>query len=205
MNNDKNLINLLKLMQITRTQPQYGYALTGLHKHELSSLAEHHYLVTFIALQLARMVNAAGAKIDVARLLEIALVHDLGELFGGDISRPYAIKNPKARVLAKAFEAENQKFLRQYFPTDDKKLWEDVMEPSSDEGRIFKIADYMETAHYIKYLNKFKKLDVKILKDKIPPIARKIKDKIAKKELQRFVNLWMKEIQKKTATEILFD
>src|ERR1700738_3323865 len=109
MNNQKKLVNFLKLMQITRTQPQYGYALSNLKKHELSNLAEHHYLVTFIALQLARYAKSFGAKINTERIMEISLVHDLGELFGGDISRPYAMANPKARQLAKAFESENQK------------------------------------------------------------------------------------------------
>jgi 5'-deoxynucleotidase YfbR-like HD superfamily hydrolase len=206
MRNDKeNLIDLLKLIQITRTQPQYGYALSNLKKHELSNLAEHHYLVTFIAMQLTKLVNTKGAKIDIEKVLEICLVHDLGELFGGDISRPYAMVNPKARKLAKAFEAENQKFLRKYFIEDDPKLWKDVMEPVSDEGLIAKIADYMECAHYLKYVNQFKPLDVKILADKMPKTLTKIKDKIAKKELALFLNTWIEEIQAKNVTEILFD
>jgi len=44
-----NLTKLFKLVELTRFQPQYGYALAGIPKEELSNLAEHHYLVTFIA------------------------------------------------------------------------------------------------------------------------------------------------------------
>jgi 5'-deoxynucleotidase YfbR-like HD superfamily hydrolase len=205
MRNDKQLVNLLKLMQITRAQPQYGYALSGLKKHELSSLAEHHYLVTFIALQLARHLNLVGAKLNVEKVLEICLIHDLGELFGGDISRPYAMANPKARELAKAFEEENQKFLRKYLVTTSDELWTDVRTPKSDEAIVAKIADLMECGHYIKYLNQFKPMDSRILRKKLPEVAGKLKDKIAKRELLKFIKVWLVEIESKSATEILFD
>lgn len=44
----KHLTNLFKLMQLTRSQPLYGYVIGGVQKNDLSNLAEHHYLVTFI-------------------------------------------------------------------------------------------------------------------------------------------------------------
>ena len=66
----ENLTNLFKLMELTRSQPQYGYALSGIQQDELSNLAEHHYLVTFIAWQLAAHVKGAGAKIDIQKVLE---------------------------------------------------------------------------------------------------------------------------------------
>ena len=57
-----HLTSLFKLMELTRSQPQYGYALAGIQQDELSNLAEHHYLVTFIAWQLASQVKNAGQK-----------------------------------------------------------------------------------------------------------------------------------------------
>ena len=39
----KHLTNLFKLMELTRSQPQYGYALAGIQQDELSNLAEHHF------------------------------------------------------------------------------------------------------------------------------------------------------------------
>src|SRR3989344_5119270 len=110
----KHLTNLFKLMQLTRSQPLYGYVVGGVQKNDLSNLAEHHYLVTFIAWQLARQIKSKGANINVEKVLEFAMVHDIGELFGGDISMPYARANPKAREYAKAFEEENQKFLSKF-------------------------------------------------------------------------------------------
>src|SRR5579872_1840337 len=131
-----HLAKLFKLLEITRSQPQYGYALAGIPKAELSDLAQHHYLVTFIAWQLALGVQAKGAKIDVQKVLEFALIHDLGELFGGDIAMPYARANPKARQLAKAFEEENQKYLATFFGDQAKHYTElstEIMETAVNE------------------------------------------------------------------------
>lgn len=44
-----DLFSLFELLQLMRSQPMYGYALTGLPKGELSDLTQHHYLVGMIA------------------------------------------------------------------------------------------------------------------------------------------------------------
>lgn len=200
----KNLTNLFKIIELTRSQVQYGYVLSGVRKNELSNLAEHHYLVAFMGWQMAKSLEKAGAKVNPSKVLELCMIHDLGELFGGDISRPYAMANPKARKLAKAFEAENQNYIRKYLATVDQEIWDEVMEPVTDEGIIYKIADVMECGHFLKYMGHYKPLDTKILKDKLPKLANTLKDKVAKKEMNKFVAGWLKEIQAKNATEVLF-
>ena len=201
----KNLTNLFKIMELTRSQVQYGYVLSGVRKHELSNLAEHHYLVTFMAWQMAKALERAGAQINATRVMEISMIHDLGEIFGGDISRPYAMANPKARKLAKAYEAENQKFMRKYLTMVSKDMWDETLKPKSDEALVYKIADIMECGHFLKYMGHFKPLDTKILADKLPKVVKKLKDKIAHREMEAFVKSWLKEIQTKNATEVLFE
>ncbi len=205
----KHLTNLFTLMELTRSQPQYGYVLSGVKQDELSNLAEHQYLVTFVAWQLARQVKNKGAKIDVAKVLEFALIHDLGELFGGDISMPYAQVNPKAREYAKAFEAENHKFLCRFFGDEEeyfKKIVHEIMDAQSDEACIAKFADYIEHAHYKQYTQtSSKKFDVDLAEPKLRGIVSKIKDPIAKRELTKFIKDWSKDIGKKEITEILYE
>jgi len=201
----KNLVNLFKLVELTRSQVQYGYVLSGVRKNELSNLAEHHYLVAFMGWQMAKALEKSGAKINPAKVLELCMIHDLGELFGGDISRPYAMANPKARTLAKAFESENQNFLRKYLTTIDKDIWDEVMEPVSDEGLIYKIADVMECGHFLKYMGHYKPLDTKILKDKLPKLASRLKDKTARREMVSFIKTWLTQINAKNVTEVLFE
>ena len=195
-------------MELTRSQPQYGYTLAGIQQDELSNLAEHHYLVTFIAWQLASQVKKAGAKIDVQKVLEFGLIHDLGELFGGDISMPYARANPKAREYAKAFEEENQKFLSKFFGNQSehfKELGHEILDTKSDEAIIAKIADYIEVTHYKQYVKVFSKFDTDLIKPKLASMIEKMADPIAKKELGKFINNWTGDITKKEIPEILYE
>ncbi len=142
----KHLTNLFKTLECTRAMPQAGYALSGIVQHEQSNLAEHHYLVAMIAWQLARNANAQGATLNVEKVLEYALVHDLGELFGGDIALPYWKVNPAARSLAKAFEEENRRFLTTLFGSQKDAVTQVMAEEGAhdnDESLLVKIADIL--------------------------------------------------------------
>ncbi|OHB15498.1 MAG: hypothetical protein A2431_00800 [Candidatus Zambryskibacteria bacterium RIFOXYC1_FULL_39_10] len=195
-------------MELTRSQPQYGYALAGIQQDELSNLAEHHYLVTFTAWQLASQVKKAGAKIDIQKVLEFCLIHDLGELFGGDIAMPYARANPKAKIHAKAFEEENQRFLSKFFGNQSdyfKELGREILNAKSDECIIAKIADYIEVTHYKQYVKVFSKFDTDLVKPKLMEMIGKMKDPIAKRELNKFIKSWTVNISKKDIPEILYE
>jgi len=203
-----HLTNLFKLMELTRSQPQYGYALAGIQQDELSNLAEHHYLVTFTAWQLARQVKSKGANIDIEKVLEFSLIHDLGELFGGDIAMPYARSNPKAKEYAKAFEEENQRFLSRFFGSDQehfKELGHEILDTHSDEGIISKIADYIEVTHYKQYVKVFSKFDMDLIEPKLQSVISKMKDPVAKEELSKFIKNWAADISKKDIPEILYE
>lgn len=204
----KHLTDLFTLMELTRSQPQYGYVLSGVKQDELSNLAEHQYLVTFVAWQIARQLKNKGAKIDLAKVMEFALIHDLGELFGGDISMPYAQVNPKANEYAKAFEAENHKFISKFFGDEKayfKEISGEIMDAESDEALIAKFADYVEHAHYKHYTQtSTKKFDIDLAGPKLRDIVGKVSDAIAKRELQKFIKSWSKDIGKKEATDILY-
>jgi 5'-deoxynucleotidase YfbR-like HD superfamily hydrolase len=189
----KSLTDLFKIIELTRSMPQYGYALSGIKQDDLSNLAEHHYLVTFIAWQLGRLVQRSGGEIDLAKVLEFALIHDLGELFGGDIAMPYAKVNPAAREKAKAFEAENHKFLAKFFSDDQEhfaQLSEEVLDAKSDEALIAKIADYIEVTQYRFYMEKISNADFQLVAPKIREKIEKMRDEKSKSALLRFVSDW---------------
>lgn len=198
MNNTKNVadvINLINLLQITRAQPQYGYAIAG-GNTRISNLAEHHYLVTMFGWQLAELANKKGANIDTYKVLKFCLLHDVGELFGGDIGMYYAKANPKARTLAKQFEAENQNFLSKYFCNKEEfsTLAKEILESESDEAHIAKIADYLEVTHYKLFNNQLKKKDIELVAPKLAKKADQIKNKIAKEELLEFIKAWKEKM-----------
>ena len=111
---NEKYVQLFNLLEIARAQPQYGYNVAG-GNARTGNLAEHHYLVTMIGWQLALLAKTKGAAIDEFKVIKFCLLHDIGELFGGDIGMYYAKANRKARTLAKAFEEENQRFLSRFF------------------------------------------------------------------------------------------
>jgi 5'-deoxynucleotidase YfbR-like HD superfamily hydrolase len=190
------LVDLINLLEITRSQPQYGYAVAG-GNARIGNLAEHHYLVAMIGWQLAALVNKKGAKIDTQKVLEFCLLHDIGELFGGDIGMYYAKANPAARTFAKQFEEENQRFLSKFFSDSDgvRKLTKEVLDSASDEAHIMKIADYLELTHYKLFTDALdKKKDLELVAPKLREKAEKISDVVAKKELVSFINAWEKKM-----------
>lgn len=193
-----HLTKLFKIMELTRSQPQYGYAVRGMRQDELSNLAEHHYLVTFFGWQLALEANARGAKLDVLKVVEYCMVHDLGELFGGDISMVYARANKKAKALAKAFELENQNFLSRLFGAQKahfKNLANEILEPKTDEALLAKLADYVEATHFLLYAKDADKQSLEFvmnLKNKL----QEIKDEKAREFCLKFLDYWADEFFK---------
>lgn len=191
-----HLTKLFHILEITRMQPQTGYAIWG-GDMRLGNLAEHHYMVAMIAWQLAANANSAGAKLDIGKTLEFALLHDIGELFGGDISMPYAKSHPDARTLAKKFEAENQSNIAKYFGPEEKHIKaraNEILDADSDEARVVKVADYLEVTHYKYFVNAFIKADVDLVADKLAGMIGGMKDGIASKKLGEFIESWKKEM-----------
>lgn len=202
----KKISKLFQLIELTRSQPQYGYALSGIQQDELSNLAEHHYLVTFMAWQLARLCIRAGVEIDLARILEFSLIHDLGELFGGDICMPYAKANPAARKHAKAFEAENQKYLAKFFGEDEdyfRELSKGIMDAETNESLISKLADYIECTHYKIYVGKYFESDKELTREKLGEKVAKFKDDQVREIMSRFVSEWLDGLENKA--EVSFE
>lgn len=200
-----DLIKLFRLMELTRAQSQYGYIVAEIPKAQLSDLAQHHYLVTFIAWQLGLMVQRAGATVDLTKVLEFGLIHDLGELFGGDISMSYAKANPAARAAAKAFEMENQKYLARLFGDGQahfEALSNEIMAVSSLEGIIAKTADYIELTQYKLYVRHLTPGDVVMAVNKMNGLFEKVTDQKAKTVLKQFVEEWSTELNKTEITEI---
>ena len=193
----EKIIDLINLLEISRIQPQYGYAIAG-GNTKISDLAQHHYLVTMLGWQLAESVNSKGAKIDTFKVLKFCLLHDIGELFGGDIGMYYAKANPAALKFAKQFEEENQKFLSKYFSNEDevRELAKEVLASDSDEAHIAKVADYLEVTHYKLFNAQLKNKDIELVVPKLAEKIGKIKDEIAKENLLKFIESWKEKMLK---------
>jgi 5'-deoxynucleotidase YfbR-like HD superfamily hydrolase len=203
----KDLIDLFKLAEVTRDQPQYGYNLAGVHRNELSDLAQHQYLVTFIAWQLAILIKHAGAELNVQKVMEISMIHDFGELFGSDISFYYAKANPAARKLAKEFEHENNNFLSRFFPDpgEYQKLVEEMEAQTTNESIVAKIADYTEVLLNKHRMGKLLPQDIESNGTVLKSIAQKSNDHIIQTILADFIESWEDTLPGKKVLDIIED
>lgn len=194
----------LRLVQATRAMPQTGYVLSGVKKADLSDLAQHHYLVTITGWYLANLVKQNKGKINVERVLEICLIHDLGELFGGDISMPYAKVNPSANKLAKDFERENQIYITSFLTdlNQVKELFQETNEFASVESVVAKMADYIEVTHFKQYLGRLTEGDIEMVCRKLLVHIAKIKDRQTKAYLKKFISNWAKNIMEDGGQEL---
>ncbi len=195
----------LRLLQTARAMPQTGYVLGGVKKSDLSDLAQHHYLVTITGWYLANLIIKNKGKINVERVLEICLIHDLGELFGGDIAIPYGLANPVARKLAKRFEGENQRYLTKFLAEigQTKELFEQSNDLSSDEALVAKIADYIEVTEYKQYLGRLTDGDITLVTQRILKMSSKIKNRPSQIFLSRLVVEWSSALMVDNGTELL--
>ncbi|MDP3992931.1 MAG: HD domain-containing protein [bacterium] len=198
------LHRFLRLVQTTRAMPQTGYVISGIQKAELSDLAQHHYLVTITGWYIAKLVRQKGGKVDLERVLEICLIHDLGELFGGDIAMPYAKANPKARKLAKQFEQENQRFLARFLTDINQveQLFRDTLIIGSVESTVAKVADYIEVTEYKNYIGRLTEGDITMVVKKMTKMLSGLKNKRVRNALSEIINDWSTAISARTENEL---
>lgn len=105
------------------------------------STAEHTWRLCLLAISFG---DALG-DIDMAKLLKICVVHDLGEAISGDVPATMQSKG-NARALR---ERDDLKTLMNDLPVHAKSellaLWDEYEQGSSPEGRIVKGLDKLET------------------------------------------------------------
>ncbi|KKW42010.1 MAG: TonB box-like protein [Candidatus Magasanikbacteria bacterium GW2011_GWA2_56_11] len=150
-----NLVRLFSLLQLTKEQPLTGYLTAGLKLSQTATLAEHHYTTALSAYFIAREIERAGGQINVSRLVIMALIHDLGELFGGDISGPLNRRYPdlreaKDRIAERAIDLLGG-YLEETGREELKALWEEFEHGDSDEAVIGKIMDQMDHQFYLEH------------------------------------------------------
>lgn len=181
-----------RLAQIKR------YHATPLHQNE--TVAEHSFYVAMIARAICGVLAEKGIKVKTQEVLEKALVHDIEEMFSGDIIQPFKysdstlkelIDQLNVKSIEKAFEG-----LPPHLATHLKNLWQDYHAEAALEDKIVKISDRLSLIAYcleqIRLGNRFmvEILDngMKILSQYefswLEPIMRDIKKEIVKLKIR---------------------
>ncbi|TAN32692.1 HD domain-containing protein [Patescibacteria group bacterium] len=153
----QNLVKLFSILQLTKEQPLTGYLLGGIRLHEVETLAEHHYGACIIAYFLLKKIKREGGKIDGEKIMSMLLVHDLGELFGGDISAPLHRRYPELTEYKNKIGEKAMELLAGYLEEPDgrelKELFNEFEHGDSDETKVARIIDQMDHQFFFEHYN----------------------------------------------------
>jgi putative hydrolases of HD superfamily len=133
---------LSELMRL-KSVPRIGWLLRGVR--DVESVASHAYGVAVIAMWIADRANKQGTRVDVERVLRMALMHDLTETRTGDlpstIKKYFGKKNVKDadHQIAEEIFAGLGEIGNDYF-----ELWLDYERRDSLESKIVKAADKLD-------------------------------------------------------------
>ena len=137
-----NYLEFLKLVGKSKRIPRTGWVREKVKNPE--SIAEHSFRVGVIA-----MILADDLLVNKEKLMKMALLHDLGETFTGDIVWTRGdVVDIKIRDQK---EKEELKNLIKFFNTIDKgkefiKIFKEMLLADSEEARIFWQIDKLEMA-----------------------------------------------------------
>lgn len=139
----KGLIEFILQAGILKNLPRTGWLLRGIKGPE--SVAEHSYRTALISMLLGDLLKKKGVKIDLEKVIRIALLHDLAEAAVGDIA-PKASKYLGVKTK-KASEEEALKDMVDRLGQAGRvyrRLWSEFSQGRSVESKVVRAADKLE-------------------------------------------------------------
>ena len=133
----EGVLAFLRAAERLKTVTRSGWTSTG----DAESVAEHTWRLCLMAM----VLYGRAEDIDLARLLKMCLIHDLGEAIGGDVPAPLQVAgSPKAGQeradllsLVEPLPAAVQREILE--------LWDEYEAASSPEAKLAKGLDKLET------------------------------------------------------------
>jgi len=140
---DPGLVSYLKLMRLKRLYRQ-GWLKRGLPEHLCESVAEHSFGTALLALLVAGRSGSCGGfgRLDSGKAALLALVHEMGESYAGDITPVDGVSREDKRrlerdAIERCLEGHPD---RGWFIA----LWEEFEEGATPEARFVKQLDRLE-------------------------------------------------------------
>lgn len=133
----EGVLTFLRAAERLKTVTRSGWTSTG----QRESVAEHTWRVCLMAM----LLYGRTEGIDLARLLKMCLVHDLGEAIGGDVPAPAQVGSPAKADRERADLAEMVAPLPPSLRDEILALWDEYESAASPEARLAKGVDKLET------------------------------------------------------------
>ncbi len=132
----KEILSTLETASRLKTTMRHCYTAPG----RTESVSDHSWRVALMAMLLRE--EEAFSGIDMDRVIRMALIHDLGEIFTGDI--------PTFKKSRSDADAEDRLYLDwvESFPEPQRSEWlellQEMLELKSREAKVYKALDKME-------------------------------------------------------------
>lgn len=114
-------------------------------QHFPESVADHSYFVAYIVAILLKLLEKQGIEVNKEKALQMALVHDMEEIYSGDIVTPFKYYSPE---VTEAIKKVNQELIGDVFhdlPEDTAfhfiSLWNEEGKGETIEAQVVKVAD----------------------------------------------------------------
>jgi putative hydrolase of HD superfamily len=133
-----DILTFLRAAEGLKTATRSGWTSTG----QPESVAEHTWRLCLMAL----VFHPAFPDVDFARLIKICIIHDLGEVIGGDVPAPEQLRRGTSKS---ADERRDLLELLDPLPAplrgEITALWDEYETAASPEARMAKALDKLET------------------------------------------------------------
>ncbi len=114
-------------------------------QHFPESVAEHSFFVAYITAILCSLLEEEKVSVQKEKAVTMALVHDMEEIFSGDILTPMKHYSPEVTA---AIQKVNQEMIQKIFQDLPQglaahfiSLWSEEMKGDSIEAQVVKVAD----------------------------------------------------------------
>lgn len=108
------------------------------YENKVESVADHSWSVTMLAMS---VIEKYKLNLDSSRCMKLALVHDFGEIYAGDLMPNEKTKEEKQRLERKAIDRLLDDV---QFENDFKELWLEYENVASPEADFIKQIDKLE-------------------------------------------------------------
>jgi len=133
----EGILAFLRAAERLKVVPRSGWTSAG----EPESVAEHTWRLCLMAM----LLYGRAPGIDLARLLKMCLVHDLGEAISGDVPAPAQTSGGHKAGMERADLLELTAPLPPELRVEIVELWEEYEVGGSPEARLAKGLDKLET------------------------------------------------------------